>query len=1029
VGGGRPGAGLSDPGRVSGAGYPWGVRVLCLSPTPLAAIRATRRMCDAQGGIHFGPGATTLRRLASEVLVASGDRRAVLTPLAERLIVLEAGEAAGGMLSGLAPSSGLAGALSRTIAELALGEVEGSDLKGAAASLGGAPQRRLGLLADALEAYQARLAALGVLDGAAAFRAAAEAVRRGAWHETASLELLILDGLGPLGRTELDLVASLVSRAPRTKACLPYFPDRPDLSSPAEPLLRRLESLHEVARVREVEIVLQRLDDRAERVGALLSAFGRGQADRLPGERGLVLAAPGAGAAGEAEAAADAALRFFESGMSPDEVVVVAQSPRRVAPALGDAFRARGIPFSAGRGPRASEVPVVRLVREALSASGLIDRTRAVRLLGSSWLTPAGVADLSGLFERAGALDGRGAASGALRRRAARLDGRDTAGERRRLARTLSRLEELETSLAPLARSGPARAFASNLSVLLGRLGLRRRAARGPFEVAARDVAALSAVEDAAQEVVVAAALAGRADAVMSPATFEGLLGLALDASALNLPGEPAAGAVELLAPQEVAGGPARAAIVVGCGEGAFPAPAPPDPLFRDAERAAVDRYLSRAAVSSAGARRAEAVHRAFLSAAAGTEAVAFAWAAPGPAGDGGPPSLLVAEALAAAGVDVASLAPREPALSEARTVRSALRAAVRLGASGVAALRGTPLAAAARDALLRGRVDAERRAAVLSGRAGPFAGGVGEGVLPALWAALPAEWTPSQLELYARCPFRAFLRLALRLPEPGEPDLDMELRDEGTLLHAVLEQFVSARLARGAWPPSGGPEDLLEARDVAAEVLRRFEREGRTGDPAAFAGRREAVLHRLDRIVRAEARDHGGLTPRFLEYAFGEGGRAPALELSFGGEVVRLRGRIDRVDAGGGRLLVIDYKNSRGSEEQAEALDPESFGLKSFQVPAYLMAASRELPGLTLEATIVLLRRPARLEPVVLDPSHPRLRPAGEAGSFAAAVVERVNGMRAGRFPVAPEGCERCPYGAVCRFEGLSASRARGRP
>ena len=102
---------------------------------------------------------------------------------------------------------------------------------------------------------------------------------------------------------------------------------------------------------------------------------------------------------------------------------------------------------------------------------------------------------------------------------------------------------------------------------------------------------------------------------------------------------------------------------------------------------------------------------------------------------------------------------------------------------------------------------------------------------------------------------------------------------------------------------------------------------------------------------------------------------------------------------------------------------------MKSFQVPAYLMAASRELPGLTLEATIALLRRPARLEPVVLDPAHEGLRPAGEAGSFAAAVVERVAGMRAGRFPVAPGGCERCPYGAVCRSEGLTAPRPRGRP
>ena len=28
-------------------------------------------------------------------------------------------------------------------------------------------------------------------------------------------------------------------------------------------------------------------------------------------------------------------------------------------------------------------------------------------------------------------------------------------------------------------------------------------------------------------------------------------------------------------------------------------------------------------------------------------------------------------------------------------------------------------------------------------------------------------------------------------------------------------------------------------------------------------------------------------------------------------------------------------------------------------------------------------------------------------------------------QFPLASQGCERCPYGAVCRFEGLAARAA----
>ncbi len=981
-------------------------------------------------GIHFGRGATTFGRLVPALLAAAGERRPVLTPLAERLVVLEAGDAVGGALAGLAPDAGLAAALARALGELRRGEVSADDLLAAARTLDGAPRLRLQALAAALRAYEARLDELRVLDASGAARAAAEAVRHGGWPERSGIELLILDGMAALSPAEWDAFAALAARARRTRVSIPFFPDRPELSSPAEPLLRRLESLHELARVGDVEVALSRLDEgRAPRVAALLAAFSGGPADFSPEGAGLVMAAPGAGAAGEAEAAAAVAERLLGDGFLPEDVVLVAQAPRRAAAALRAAFGARAIPFAAGRGQAPAEVPVVQLIREALAAAGRIDRSRAARLLSSSWIAAGGIPGLSGLLERAGAIDGRGPAADALRRRASSLDGRGTGRERRQLGQAAEQLGQLEAALSPLARSGPAQAHARHLSALVGGLGLRRRAARGPLEVAAHDLAALSSLDEAAEEVVRAASLAGRADAVLTPAWFASLLGLSLKWGALGVPGEPAAGAVELLSPDEVAGGAVRAAILVGCTEDGFPAPAPPEALLREPERAAVNRHLRGAALATAGARRAEALHRAFLSAAAGAEVVAFAWAAPGPAGDGGPPAPLVAEALASVGVEVPEAAPGEPPLPAARTVRAALRAAARLGAAGAAALAGTPLAARAADALARGEVERSRRAAVLSGRGGPYAGAIQGAALGALRTALPAEWTPSQLETHARCPFRAFLRIGLRLPDAAEPDLDMEIRDEGTLLHALLERFVSDRLARGAWPPSGGPGDLAEARAAAEEVLRRFEREGRTGDPAAWAGRREAVLHRLDRIVRAEARDHGGLTPRLLEHAFGGDAPAPPLELSAGGEVVRMRGRIDRVDAGPDRLLVIDYKNSRGTDEQDAALDPGAFGSESFQVPAYLMAAARSLPGRRLEATFALLRRASRLDPVVLDAADPRLAPAAPAGgqaSFAAAVVERVGRMRAGEFPVASQGCERCPYGAVCRFEGLAARAAQ---
>ncbi len=134
----------------------------------------------------------------------------------------------------------------------------------------------------------------------------------------------------------------------------------------------------------------------------------------------------------------------------------------------------------------------------------------------------------------------------------------------------------------------------------------------------------------------------------------------------------------------------------------------------------------------------------------------------------------------------------------------------------------------------------------------------------------------------------------------------------------------------------------------------------------------------------------------------------------------MRLRGRIDRVDAAPDRLVVLDYKNAKASRGGAyeELLDPEAFGKTSFQIPAYLLAAARELPGRPRRlATYALLRSAERLDPVELAPGDPA------EGAFAAGVADAVGRIERGEFPIASRSCERCPFGAVCRFEGVAAA------
>jgi ATP-dependent helicase/DNAse subunit B len=199
----------------------------------------------------------------------------------------------------------------------------------------------------------------------------------------------------------------------------------------------------------------------------------------------------------------------------------------------------------------------------------------------------------------------------------------------------------------------------------------------------------------------------------------------------------------------------------------------------------------------------------------------------------------------------------------------------------------------------------------------------------------------------------------------------------------------------------------------VALEVFGEFERGGRVGDPAVWAARREAVLARLERVAEEEAGRGDGLTPTLIEHQFGGGSPVAPLELAADGETVRLQGRIDRVDAGADRLLVIDYKRGGDASRHRKLLRPEAFGVTSFQVPLYLLAAARALPGRAPAATYLLLRSAERLRPVEGTPDEEAL---------ARAVVAAVRGARGGALPIASRDCERCEFGAVCRFEGEAA-------
>jgi RecB family exonuclease len=1002
---------------------------LVLVPSPLRAARAALRLCDAEGGVLFGPRVLTPEQLLPGLLAAAGERRALLPPLAERLLALEAGEAAGGPFAGLAPGGGLARALAAALRELRRGEVASADAAGAAGDLGGRAGERLRSLAAALQAYEDRLEDLGALDRAAAFRAAAAAARRGAAsEETARLGLLVADGFSSPSQGEWDLLAALAERAGRSLFRVPSLAERPDLCAGAETMLRRVEGLHALASRREVSLSLPSADERAPRLARLLRAVSGGPGGGPAGEEGRFSAAAGAGEQGEAELAARILAGLLEDGAEAGEVLLFAPAPHRVAPLLVRACAARGVPLAGAGGGPLSAAPPVRAACQALRAACDPAPEALLALAASSYLPlPGGAGQLARWLDRSGAAV-RGDPQEALRRRAAGLG--PGSRERRELLAAADALEVFSGSLRPFSAPAAAPRFAAALAGLAA--GIRRRAARADAALAARDLASIDRLEETAESLARALALLGRGGEPLAPARWLALLEAALDAGAAPSPAEPAAGAVELWPLSEAPGLEGRAAVILGCAPGRFPAAPAPDPLLRDPERVALNRLLGRGALATSGARRADALLAAAAALAAGREVVACTFPGPGPEGPGDGPSPLLAEAAAICGVAVLP-PPPEPGLGEARTEGEALRAAARAGRGGdgaaLAALAALPaLAGRARDAAARGAMEAERLAAVEARRASPFSGAVPPGAM-----ALPEEWTPSQLEEHARCPFRLLAGLGLGLRQADGAGLDIDPRDEGKLAHAVLEGFFRERIQGRLGALRGAPEEREALRACADRVFRRFEAEGRVGDPAVWGARRAAVLGRLERAIAAEAAAPTGLAPALVEHRFGRAEAGGPLAFADGDGEVLLRGRIDRVDGGPDRLLVLDYKNSRDDPSHRQKLDREALGVVNFQVPAYLLAAARALPGRTrLSASYVLLRSAGRLAPLDLPAADPLLA-ADEAGraaaravgarNFADAVVGAVRRIRSGELPVVSRDCGGCALGAVCRFESAAES------
>ena len=121
------------------------------------------------------------------------------------------------------------------------------------------------------------------------------------------------------------------------------------------------------------------------------------------------------------------------------------------------------------------------------------------------------------------------------------------------------------------------------------------------------------------------------------------------------------------------------------------------------------------------------------------------------------------------------------------------------------------------------------------------------------------------------------------------------------------------------------------------------------------------------------------------------------------------MRGKIDRIDVGDGRAVVLDYKT--GSKKPlAEQVKEDALCVTSWQLPIYAAAARAELGLPSVEAIFYSLRDAAPT------------RAVQEPADFAERLGALHATMRGGDFAVRPreEACERCGMEAACRVRQL---------
>lgn len=1072
-------------------------RTLWLAPTHLVSQQIREQLRTAQTSVVLAPQVMTFDLFADRILQYTTEVMRSVPPVMQRVLlrgIIDETLAAGKIqyFAGIARTSGFLDVVLGLIAELKREEAWPADFSAACQQRGA---RKADLESAALYSeYQARLEAHHRYDSEGRFWSARDQLQHGHWGPFPEFDLVVVDGFSDFTHTQYEILGYLAGRAQRMMVSLPWDAagSRPDLFGKPQVALERLQRAAACRIVRSVPV-----EGSQKGGGRSTNSFADSRsADAPHGGRGVPpaithlsaqlfanprevepsTAAEGleilavTGVQGEVRAIAERVKRLLVQGVAAREIIVAFRPLTDYAPLVREIFAAAGIPFHCDAPEPLNQQPVIKALLAVLQLE-LEDWPfeRLYALLNTGWFRPHWPGwsaertprQIARILRQAKVPHGRSAILAAVERAAtvstisATEDAdSDTTAQGTPVytvaARAAECLQRLSDALQPLRQKRDARSWANTLMQIAREFGIAPRSVETDGAVA---VTAWETFDDLLFVAAGTEELLGQGQRRLDLAEFQSELSDLLQHQSL-----PAAtrqsGTVQVLEAAQTRGLDIPYFFLGGLTESSFPQRGGDSFLYTEADR----RELNECGLSL-GHRTAQTQAEMLLFYSIVTRArTQLTLSYPAVSLEGQPLSAspyltALRDLFAPHSVRVTRMEQLDPvpavesmlSLADLRIVATAeaLQKRPRWFQTLISHREGARAAASIRAAIEMSVERFQTRGFT------PFEGMITRrdnlNFLADRYSSRQ-EFSATQLEGYAQCPFRFWVNDVLKIREPDAPDQFTDHGLRGSIVHEVLVQLHSQlEPTREAVPieeAAGLFRQLLTARlqselaetDLLAALLRieqRLLEEWSDEYAQQWANYHEKIREQSGIFLKPAAFEVSFGTPH-PDSQLPEETQHPCL--TFGHDIAetKIRGRIDRIDVGemNGHTLfnIVDYKTGRkisGAASQVKAG-------RSLQLVLYALATQRlNLVGdnaLPIQAGYWFLRDTGWTP--IAKPPKPGANGMEQHADWLALVdvlddlIPRLAaGIRAGQFPIynSDRDCTTyCPYKTTCRVNQI---------